>query len=127
MAEAAPAAVSRRQFTVAALGTLLTTSLLDTLFARDLVPDVIQPETARWLKEVNQLCADVKGQKLKQVDWQARLEALFTRVELKEMLALVDFERVTKKVEFQEQGERSRSSSRRSRGSRRSSASRSSP
>lgn len=106
MSEAAPVAVSRRQFTVAALGTLLTTSLLETLVARDLVPDGIQPETARWLKQVNQLCADVKGQKLKQVDWQTQLEALFTKVELAEILALVDFERVTKKVEFQERGER---------------------
>jgi hypothetical protein len=106
MADAAPVTVSRRQFTVAALGTLLTTSLLESLFARDLVPDGVQPETERWLKQVNQLCADVKGQKLKQADWQTQLEALFTKVELKELLALVDFERVTKKVEFQEQGER---------------------
>ena len=106
MSDAAPVVVSRRHFTVAALGTLMTTSLLESLFARDLVPDAIQPETERWLKQVNQLCADVKGQKLKQVDWQTQLEALFKKVELTEILALVDFERVTKKVEFQEQGER---------------------
>jgi hypothetical protein len=99
--------LSRRQFTVAALGALLTTRLLESLFARDAFDDRIKPATVQWLKEVNQLCADVKGQAVKQVDWQAKLETLFAKVELSEMVAAVDFDRVTKGIEFEEKGERS--------------------
>jgi hypothetical protein len=98
--------VTRREFSQAALSTLLTTSLLQSLFAHDAFGEKIKPITEAWLKEVNQLCADVKDQKVKQVDWQAQLENLFKKVELQEMLALVDFERLTKDIQFQDEGER---------------------
>lgn len=110
MLEAMPGAMSRRQFASmtlsAGLGALLTTRLLESLFARDAFGDRIKPATAQWLKDVNQLCADVKGQTVKQVDWQAQLEKLFTKIELSEMVAAVDFDKVTKDVAFQDQGER---------------------
>ncbi len=98
---------SRRDFQRGALATVLTTSLLEMLLGGDLLAAGIKPITEKWLRDVNELCADVKGQKVKQVDWQAKLEELFKRAEMSEILAAVDFDRVTKGIKFQEQGERS--------------------
>ena len=65
---------TRRAFTREALGSLLTFSLLETLWQRDLFGDEIKPLAARWVADVNQLGWDLKGQKLAQVEWQAKVE-----------------------------------------------------
>jgi len=98
---------TRRQFTREALGSLLTFSLLDTLFLRDAFADEIKPLTARWLTEVNQLGFDVKDQKLKQIEWQTKVEELFGQVDLPDLLRLVDFEKLTEGLEPPDNGARS--------------------
>lgn len=87
-------AISRRQFSQRALGSLLTFSLLDTLFSRDLFADEIKPLTARWLADVNQLGWDVKDDQIKQTEWQTKVEELFAQVDLPDLLRMIDFEKL---------------------------------
>ena len=70
-------AINRREFTQQAIGSLLTYSLLEMLFRADAFADEIKPDTIKWLARVNELAQDVKGQKLKQTEWQKQIEALF--------------------------------------------------
>lgn len=98
---------SRREFSKQALGSLLTFSLLETLFERDAFADSIKPVTVRWLAELNELSSDLKDEELKQVAWQSKVEELFGRVDLPQLLQLVDFERLTKDVEMVDHGARS--------------------
>ena len=99
--------LSRRNFTQQTLGSLLTFSLLELLFERDLFADEIKPLTVKWLAGVNQLGLDVKDQKLKQVQWQNKIEELFAKVDLSDLLQLIDFDRLTKDLQFVENGARS--------------------
>jgi hypothetical protein len=99
--------VSRRGFTHQALGSLLTFSLLDTLFSQDLFADEIKPLTSRWLADVNQLANDVKDRKVKQLEWQKKIEELYAQVNLPDLLKMIDFQRISAKVDFPEHGARS--------------------
>jgi len=99
--------ISRRLFTHSTLGSLLTFSLLETLFQCNAFAAKIRPITARWLSEVNQLGFDLKDQKVSQIVWQEKLEELYAQVNLEELLRLIDFEELTKNVKLKEQGARS--------------------
>lgn len=99
--------LSRRQFTQQALGSLLTVSLLETLMQCDALADEIKPATVKWFQDVNQLGWDVKGQKIKELDWQKKIEELFAKVELDDVLRLIDFEKLTAGVKLPDLGARS--------------------
>ena len=98
---------SRRSFNQHALGSLLTFSLLEMLGRHDLFAAEIKPLAAKWLTDVNQIGLDLKGQKLDQATWQKKQEELLGQVELADVLRLIDFDNLTKKVEFADRGERS--------------------
>jgi hypothetical protein len=99
--------LSRRDFAKQALGSLLTYSLLETLCHNDLFADDVKPITAKWLTELDQLGRDVKDQKLRQVEWQMKVEELYAKVDLPELLKFIDFDRLTKNVELLDNGARS--------------------
>jgi hypothetical protein len=98
---------SRRTFNAQALGSLLTYSLLETVCRHDLFAEEIRPGAAAWVAEVNQLARDLKGEKLDQAAWQKKVEELMARVNLGDLLKLIDFERLSANVIFADRGERS--------------------
>ena len=97
-------AFTRRQFARDTLGTLVTMSLLETLFQHELMADEIPSAAARWLRDFEQLGEDLKGQKLDQVAWQKKVEELFTQVPLADMLSFIDFDRLSSGVKFIDNG-----------------------
>src|SRR5688500_17876703 len=97
-------AYSRRDFTKQTLGSLLTFSLLETLTELDLFAAEIKPVTARWLADVNQVGLELKDQKLKQIEWQKKIEELFARVELADLLRMVDFDKLTSNLKLIDNG-----------------------
>ncbi|MBP90152.1 MAG: hypothetical protein CMJ64_26165 [Planctomycetaceae bacterium] len=99
--------LSRRDFTHGTLGSLLTFSLLETLFEADAFAADVKPITAKWLTDLHQIGLDVRGKKLKQVEWQAKTEELFKQVNLPDLLKFIDFEKLSKNVQFRDQGEKS--------------------
>ena len=99
--------ISRRTFGQQTLGSLLTFSLLESLFSSDVFADAVKPVTARWLKELNDLGQSVKDKKLEQVVWQKQVESLFDQVNLPELLKFVDFEKLVNEVKFRRRGETS--------------------
>lgn len=98
---------SRRLFTQNVLGSLLTFSLLETLFECNAFAGKVKPVTSRWLSDVNQLGFDLKNEKVSQIDWQDKLGELFEQVSLEELLKLIDFEKLTKNIKLKERGARS--------------------
>ena len=99
--------VSRRAFNQQTVGSLLTLSLLETLYATDAFAAEIKPVTARWLAELDELGRDLKGRKLGEVQWQEKVEGLFSKVELAELLKFIEFDKLIKGLTFRDQGEKS--------------------
>lgn len=83
--------LSRRGFHQQTLGSLLTYSVLETLIGGDALAAEVKPIAATWLKELDRLSRDVKGAKLKQVDWQKQVESLLGKIDLPELLQFIDF------------------------------------
>ena len=98
--------LTRRGFSRATVSSLLTFSLLETLFDSDVFAKEVKPITGKWLADLHQLGLDLKGEKLQQVQWQEKTEALFDQVDLVELLKFIDFDKLTAKVTFRERGER---------------------
>ena len=99
--------LTRRGFTTRTLGALLTYTLLEDLANQDLFADEVKPITRKWLTNVNDLARSVKNKKIKQVAWQKQVEELFEKVELADLLKMVDFKKLTKGTKFVESGARS--------------------
>ncbi len=98
---------SRRQFNQKLLGSLVAYGLIDTLFRRELLADSVKPVVTRWMAELNTLSQDLKDQKLKDIDFQAKLEDLYRQVDLPELLKLLEFDKLTKNVRLPDNGARS--------------------
>ncbi|MEI8383247.1 MAG: hypothetical protein WCJ09_24225 [Planctomycetota bacterium] len=97
--------LTRRDFQQQALGSLLTWSLIDTLFSRNAFGDEVKLIASKWLAELNAMSLDLKGKKLEQVQWMKQVEQLLAKVDLAEMLKFIDFDALTKDVKFQDRGE----------------------
>ncbi|MCP4191338.1 MAG: hypothetical protein GY768_12005 [Planctomycetaceae bacterium] len=98
--------MDRRSFSKTTLGSLLAYSLLETVCTSDVLSAEVKPIAARWLAELNSRSNDLRGRELKQLEWQAEIEKLFSQVDLNEFLSYVDFERLIKNMKFREKGER---------------------
>ena len=97
--------MSRRNFHQQTLGSLLTWSLLETLFSGDAFANELKPVAAKWLNELNEMSMDLKATKLGQLDWQKKVEQLFAIADLPEILKFIDFDKLSQNVKAQERGE----------------------
>ncbi len=98
---------TRRTFAKETLGSLLTMSLLETIFAEDLLAAEIKPITASWFAEVEEMSRELKGKKLPQLVWQKQIERLLNQVDLPDLLKFLDFDKLTHNIQFKDRGERS--------------------
>ncbi|MBX7218701.1 MAG: hypothetical protein K1Y36_02035 [Blastocatellia bacterium] len=96
--------LTRREFTTALFSTLVTSSLLETVFRADAFGSQVKPVTEHWLKEVNDLGHELRGQKIAPHLWQQQMETLFNRVPLPDLLRFIDFEKLMKGVELPDLG-----------------------
>ena len=99
--------LTRREFGRGMLGSLLTYSLLETLFTSDALASEIKPVAAAWLAKLDAAGRDLKGEELSQTEWQSQIEELFGQVEINDLLKFIDFDQLTAELEFRKRGERS--------------------
>jgi hypothetical protein len=95
---------SRRSFNNKMLGSLVTFGLIETLFSRDLFGSAIKPVIHQWMVELNTLSQDLKTRKLKDVEFQAKLEELYQRVDLADLVKLVDLDRMSQTIKYPAKG-----------------------
>ena len=89
--------LTRRAFQRRLLDSAIVYGLLDTLWAGDAFAAEVKPIVGDWFKGLDALGQDLRGGKLKDVEFQAQMEALFRRVDLAELLKFADLEAVAKK------------------------------
>jgi len=96
--------ITRRTCTKQLLGSLTAYGLIETLFQQRLFADSVKPMVHEWMKDLHSLCQDLKTQKVKDLDFQAKLEDLYRKVNLAELVQLVDLDSLAKRVKFPEKG-----------------------
>jgi hypothetical protein len=95
---------TRRSFNRKLLGSLMTYGLIETVFSRNLFADAVKPVVQKWLIDLHELSKDLKDQKIKDVDFQTKMEDLFKRVDLAELIAFMDLDKAAKDVKFPDLG-----------------------
>lgn len=88
---------SRREFNARLLGSVITFGLLETLWSRDLFADPIKPTIEKWLKDLTDMTADLRGKKLTDLEFQTKMEDLYKRVDLKALCNVVKLDELEKK------------------------------
>jgi hypothetical protein len=63
-----------------------------------------KPVIGQWVRNLHQLGQDLKNQKLKDIDFQTKLEELYRRVDLPELLRFLDLDRVSQAVKYPDRG-----------------------
>jgi hypothetical protein len=92
--------ITRRDFARTALGGATLFALADAVFGRtDLFAAPIRPVVNHWLADLDAVGREVKTGALQQVEWQKKVEDLYSRVDLKDFLAMMDFEAFKKKLD----------------------------
>ena len=88
--------MNRREF----CGSVLAYGLIQMLWSRDLFAAEVKPVVAQWFKDLNALGQDLKGQKLKDTEFQAKMEALYKKVDLADLVSFVDLDKIAEKVKL---------------------------
>ena len=95
---------TRRDFHRKLLGSLTAYALIETLYQRDLFADAVKPVVHQWMIDLNTLSKDVKEQKIKDVDFQAKLEELYKKADLPELIKLLDLDKIAGKAKLPDNG-----------------------
>lgn len=98
---------TRRQFTRSALQSLTALALLEGLHARQLFGKDVKPIVDSWIRELQSLSQDVHDNRIKDIEFQKLLEALYARADLPALLKTLDFEKISREVNYPAVGARS--------------------
>jgi hypothetical protein len=95
---------TRREFTQSLLGSLMAYGLIEGLHASNLFADEVKPVVNKWIVELHDLGRDLKQHKLKDVEFQEKMEDLYRRVNLPELLRLVQFDKIESGTKLPDNG-----------------------
>lgn len=94
----------RREFHGKLIGSVFSFSLIEMLWHNDLFAADVKPEVGKWFLSLNELGKDLKGQKLKDTDFQAKLEDLYKKVDLPALLQFVELDKIAERVKLPDNG-----------------------
>lgn len=96
--------MDRREFTNGVLATVTSFALIDSLFSFNAIGKNIKPITDHWAIKLNEFCSDLKTDSITTLQWQQKIEELYAKVELEEILKFIDFENLIKGFEYPDLG-----------------------
>ncbi len=95
---------TRRSFNAKLLGSFIAYGLIESVFRNELFADDVKPIIGNWLTELSDLAGDLRGHKLKDIEFQAKMEELYRRVNLAELVKKIDLERLSASAKLPDNG-----------------------
>lgn len=95
---------SRREFSGRLLGSLATLGLVELLWSRELLAAGVRPEIEGWLAELDALARSLRGGDLRDLEFQARLDALHGRVDLAALIERVKLDELAARMQLPDLG-----------------------
>lgn len=92
--------LSRRNFSTSLLQSIFAFSLVETLATNELLARPIHLLVSDWMVEVEAATRAVRKQPLAQSEWQGKIAEIFARVEPKDLLRAIDFDRLHRKLKL---------------------------
>ncbi len=96
--------MDRREFTKGMLATVANFALMDSLFACNGIEKKAKPILEHWAIRLNEYCSDLKTNTITTLQWQQKIEELYSQIELKEILQFIDFDNLIKGFEYPDLG-----------------------
>lgn len=96
--------MGRREFTKGILATVTSFALMDSLFAYNAIGKNIKPITDHWAIYLNEFCSDLKTETITVTQWQQKINELYEKVDLPELLKFIDFENLIKGFKYPDLG-----------------------
>ncbi len=96
--------MDRREFTKGLLATVSSFALMNSLFAFNAIGKNIKPITDHWAIKLNEFCSDLRTDSITTLQWQQKIEELYAKIELEEILKFIDFENLIKGFEYPDLG-----------------------
>ena len=97
--------LTRRDFIQNSLGSLLTFSLVNSLCQAQAVSGSVRSIAHKWVFEMDQITRSLRDGKIRPGEWQLQIESLLRRVDLKDLLRAIDYDRLSKVAAFPEDHE----------------------
>lgn len=91
---------SRREFA----GTLMAFSLLELAWTRGLFAESVKPIIGTWFNDLNALGTDLKAKKLKDTEFQLKMEELYKKVDFAELLKFIEFDKIVARAKLPANG-----------------------
>ena len=92
--------LSRRTFSLNLLGSLLTFSLVRNLGSMDVFANPVRPVVRKWMVEMEAITQQLRQGSVQKVEWQTHIESLLSRVDLKDLMSAIDFNKLAKSAVF---------------------------
>ncbi len=92
--------LSRRNFNANLLSSLFTFSLVETLCSNELFAKPVHAVAKDWLVNVEEASRAMQKQQITQSQWQQKIAEIFARVEQKDLLRAIDFDRLSQKLKL---------------------------
>jgi len=96
--------MNRREFSNGLIETVVSYSLIDSLFVSNVFAKNIKPMAKHWALSLNECCADLKKESISPLEWQNHIQQLYKKIELRELLQFIDFENLTKGFNYPDFG-----------------------
>lgn len=96
--------LTRRELTADLLRAATAFGLLAALREREVLAAPLQSEIDAWFAELAGLTADLRGRRIADLEFQARVEQLLARVDLAELAATIDLDALARRIELPERG-----------------------
>lgn len=96
--------MNRREFGQSLVNAIASYALLQTLFTREAFAQPVRPLTDRWVHDLQAMAMDLKSGSITPRMWQSQIHNLFERVPFEDLLAHIDFERLTRNFNYPDLG-----------------------
>ncbi|HLW66553.1 MAG TPA: hypothetical protein VKS79_14660 [Gemmataceae bacterium] len=95
---------TRREFQGTLLGSFIAYGLIESLFHHRLFAEEVKPVVGAWLTDLNELSRDLKGRKLTDLEFQKKMEELYRKVNLAELVKHVELDKLAEKNNLPDNG-----------------------
>jgi len=83
---------------------VLSYSLMNSLITTEAIGNKMNPITDKWVNQLNEYCLDLKKEAITIQEWRNLISQLYQKVELKEILEIINFEKLKKGFHFPDLG-----------------------
>ena len=96
--------MKRRVFSQYLIKSITSYALLESLIQTEAFSHKVKPIISHWALELESYCQDLRKTGISPSEWQDKIEALYQKIELEELLNFIQFEELIKGFEYPDLG-----------------------